>query len=234
MSNVSRIYDSGRVVALSGVTLEVACGEFLAILGPSGSGKSSLLNILSGLDRPSSGSVRVEGRQPKGSRAWAKLRARRIGQVFQSFHLLPRFTAQQNVELAMMGVVGSARQRRKRAEELLASVELADRMDHRPGELSVGQRQRVAIARALANEPVVLLADEPTGSLDSVSAAAVMDLLGELHRQRGMAMVLVTHDESIAASADRRIHLRDGRIAPADSSVQQVPPAGPDALGGTG
>jgi putative ABC transport system ATP-binding protein len=209
---IGRNYPRERCVALSDVSLAIAPGEYAAVTGPSGSGKSTLLHLLSGLDRPTSGRVLFDGRQPAGTGEWASIRARNIGFVFQSFHLLPTLTARQNVEVPMMGVVAGVRDRRRRAEELLARVGLADRAGHRPSQLSGGEKQRLAIARSLANSPAVILADEPTGNLDSKSAAGVLDLREALRREEGALLVIVTHDPDIAGRAERRISLQDGRM----------------------
>ncbi len=212
VQGVTKSYDAGRVVALREATLRVGQGEFVAIMGPSGSGKSTLLNVMSGLDEPTVGRVLFEGAEPRGRRAWSRIRARRIGYVFQRFNLLATLNARQNVELAMFGVVSGARERRRRAEELLERVGLTHRASHRPCELSVGERQRVAIARSLANAPVVLLADEPTGNLDSASSEAVLALLAEVHARSGATLIVVTHDAGIAARAARQVRMHDGAI----------------------
>jgi putative ABC transport system ATP-binding protein len=210
--HVSKDYDGGRVRALTDVSVEVRPGELVALVGPSGSGKSTLVHVLGGLEPPSSGRIVLEGRVPDTPREWARQRARRIGFVFQAFHLLPTLTARENVEVPMFGVVASATDRRRRAEALLASVGLTDRSRHRPVELSGGERQRVAIARAIANAPRLILADEPTGNLDSTSAGGIVDLLASLRADGLTAVVLVTHDRDLASRCDRRIELRDGRV----------------------
>ena len=212
LQDVSRWYASGLVAALRGVSLDIAPGECVAIVGPSGSGKSTLLHLLCGLDRPTSGRVLFEGREPRSVGEWARLRAGRIGFVFQASNLLPTLTAAENVEVPMFGTGRGRRERERRSRELLARVGLAERAAHRPGELSGGERQRVAIARGLANSPGVLLADEPTGNLDSATSAAILDLLLGLHTQEGMTLVLVTHDGAVAERAGRIVHLLDGRI----------------------
>jgi putative ABC transport system ATP-binding protein len=205
---------SGQTVhALAGIDLSLAAGEFVALTGPSGSGKSSLLNILGCLDHPSSGRYLIEGRDAAqlDDEASSDLRNRRIGFVFQSFHLLPRLTVLENVLLPLRFHRAPPPQACARARQLLERVGLADRCDHRPGELSGGQMQRAAIARALVLEPALLLADEPTGNLDSKSAADVLALMGEVHAS-GQTVVLVTHDNDIAAHAPRQVRLRDGKV----------------------
>jgi putative ABC transport system ATP-binding protein len=199
--------------ALRGVALSIMPNEYVAIMGPSGSGKSTLMNIIGCLDRPTRGDYRLAGHPVSrmSDRALARERNRRIGFVFQTFNLLPRATALQNVEVPLM-YAGVARQERKRrAQEVLEQVGLADRMRHRPNELSGGQRQRVAIARALVNRPAILLADEPTGNLDTATSQEIMGLFDALHRS-GQTIILVTHEDDIAAHAHRRIVLRDGQI----------------------
>lgn len=215
MEKVSRVYARGQCVALSEVTLSTECGEYLAVTGPSGCGKSTLLHLSCGIDRPTSGHVFFEGRQPRTPGQWAQLRSRRIGFVFQAFNLLATLTARQNVEVPMFGVVGGAKNRRRRAEELLTRVGLSPRIHHRANELSGGEKQRLAIARSLANSPDVILADEPTGNLDSRTSGEIMDLLEDIHRREGATLVIVTHDGSIARRAGRVVAMKDGRIVPA-------------------
>jgi ABC-type lipoprotein export system ATPase subunit len=211
VDGVSRVYDRGHVIGLREVDFCVQTGEFLAITGPSGSGKSTLLNIMGGLDRPSAGHIYFKGSEPITRRRWAAIRARSIGYVFQRFNLLATLTILQNVEIAMIGVLG-ARERRWRAQELLERVGMGSRMTHYPPELSVGERQRAAIARCLANSPVVILADEPTGSLDTKSSSSVINLLIQLHTEEKTALVIVSHDAGVAARARRLVSLEDGRI----------------------
>lgn len=204
-------YPDGDVHALRGVSLAIAGGESVAITGPSGCGKSTLLHLLGGLDRPTAGTVLYRGR------ALADLdidryRAREIGFVFQSFHLLPTLTALENVQIPMFEGAIPRRSRAGLAESLLAEVGLGHRRNHRPLKLSIGERQRVAIARALANSPSLLLADEPTGNLDSQSQDDVIRLLGKLKAERGLTLVIVTHSAEVAQAADRRVRLRDGRF----------------------
>jgi putative ABC transport system ATP-binding protein len=206
--------DGISVPALRGVTLTVGAGDYLAIIGPSGSGKSTLMHLLGGLDRPTSGRLLLGGRDVATLSAaeLAQLRNEVIGFVFQSFHLLARTTARDNVALPLIYRGLRRAQRRRLAEEMLARVGLAHRFDHRPNQLSGGEQQRVAIARALVTEPSVLLADEPTGNLDSRSGEAVLELLEELNVERGVAVAVVTHDASVAARARREITMRDGVI----------------------
>ena len=199
-------------MALRDVTLTLKEGDSLAVCGPSGSGKSTLLHLLGAMDSPTRGRIRFRGVEPDGPRELAAIRAELIGFVFQAFHLLPTLSALENVQVPMFGVVPGSRERRERAEELLQNVGLADRATHLPGEMSGGERQRVAIARALANDPEVILADEPTGNLDSKSSAKVLDLLLELRETRDLAMVVVTHDPSVAARFDQTVNLLDGRV----------------------
>lgn len=216
LERVSRQYDVGKVAAVVDQSLVVRRGEFLGVVGPSGSGKSTLLHLMCGMDRPTTGRVFFEGSEPGTPAEWARLRAQRVGFVFQAFHLLPTLTALENVQVPMIGVVAKARHRAERAARLLDQVGLRHRRDHLPGALSAGERQRVAIARALANRPAVVLADEPTGNLDSVTAAEVLALLTELHRSHELTLVIVTHDHGIARGADRIAHMRDGRITAID------------------
>ncbi|MCS7179185.1 MAG: ABC transporter ATP-binding protein [Anaerolineae bacterium] len=204
--------DGAEVRALDGLTMAVARGEFIAVMGPSGSGKSTLLHILGALDRPTSGEVWVDGQNLARIRDPDTFRARTVGFVFQLHNLIPTLTARENVEVPMMGQPISRRERRRRAEELLERVGLRDRMNHLPNQLSGGERQRVAIARALANRPALILADEPTGNLDSRSGAEVVALMRELNRDLGTTILIVTHDPSVARRADRILLMRDGRI----------------------
>lgn len=211
VTDVHRDYDRGVVNALNGLSLSVRAGEFVAITGPSGSGKSTLLHIIATLERPTSGTVRVAGRDIARVDV-NRYRRSEIGLVFQFHDLLPNLTACQNVEIAMFGTAVRHRQRVERSRELLRRVGLDDGQDRTPPRLSGGERQRVAIARALANDPQVLLADEPTGSLDRDNVARVLDLLEGLRAERGITIVMVTHDPTVAARADRSVVLADGRI----------------------
>jgi ABC-type lipoprotein export system ATPase subunit len=208
----TRSYENGRVMALRGVNLRIEDGEFVAIIGSSGSGKTTLLQLLGGLDTPTSGEVKFREKALSEMGDLSTFRAEKVGFVFQSFHLLPTLTACENVQLPMVESPLSMRDREERAIFLLKEVGLADRTHHRPTELSGGERQRVAIARSLANKPDLLLADEPTGNLDCKSTAMVMELLARLHRENGMALVLVTHDLSTAAHAGRCIEMSDGVV----------------------
>ncbi len=225
--DVTRTYTLGRdvqVPALRGVTFRVDHGDSVAIIGSSGSGKSTLLNLLGALDRPTTGEVLYDGRdvQDRSDAELAQLRNQRIGFVFQSFHLLPRLTAVDNVVLPLVYRPGSARDRRERAIAALESVGLGDRLDHRPTELSGGQQQRVAMARALVTEPALILADEPTGNLDTTTGDEIMSLLEQLHQERGTALVVITHEAEIAERADRRIELRDGVIVGGDLDMVEA------------
>jgi putative ABC transport system ATP-binding protein len=225
---VTRVYrmEGLEVPALRGVTLTVARGDYLAIAGPSGSGKSTLMHLLGGLDRPTTGQLSIDGRDVTQLSATdlAQLRNRTIGFVFQSFHLLPRTSAVDNVGMPLVYAGVRAAVRRRRATEMLDLVGLAHRLTHRPNQLSGGEQQRVAIARALVTAPSLLLADEPTGNLDSATGADVLALLESLNDSSGVAVVLVTHDHEVAARARRQIRMRDGLIV-ADSVIVADPPA---------
>ena len=205
-------YDDGRIQALRGVDTSIEAGEYVAITGPSGSGKSTLLHMLGGLDTPSQGQVLFRG-SPLGAGADLDgYRSRQVGFIFQAFHLLPTLRAVENVQVGMLALDRRANHRAERAQALLDELGLRDRVNHFPNELSAGERQRVAIARALANDPAILLADEPTGNLDSVNSANIMEILRGIQEQRGMTLVIVTHENEIAQSAPRHIRIRDGRI----------------------
>ncbi len=214
LENVKKVYRIGEieVFALAGVTLNIDQGEMVAIMGPSGSGKSTLMNILGCLDVPTSGSYRIEGDEVGtwGDSRLAKTRNERIGFVFQTYNLLPRLTALDNVELALL--YGRGDSTKPRAREALAAVGLADRADHKPTELSGGQQQRVGIARALVKDPVMLLADEPTGNLDSRSSTEIMAMLQRLNREQGRTVIIVTHEPEIVEHTQRAITIKDGLV----------------------
>jgi len=212
MREVVKTYEDGRVRALDGVSLEVRAGEWVAVVGPSGCGKSTLLHLIAALDRPDSGSIIVNGEDLSTERNLARHRAREVGLVFQLDNLLATLSAAENVQVPMFEIGLTARQRRERARQLLGLVDLSAKEHSRPPQLSGGERQRVAIARALANEPPILLADEPTGRLDSASGKRILDLLADLQARRGLTIILVTHEASVAARADRIVRMLDGRI----------------------
>jgi ABC-type lipoprotein export system ATPase subunit len=219
-------FDNGKVVALRGLDLEIRQGEFVAIIGQSGCGKSTLLQMLGSLDKPSEGTLNYRGKSLPDLSDHAAYRSHEIGIIFQSFHLLPTFTVLENVQIPMFEGNASRSERKERAVELLESVGLGHRLGHFPSELSGGERQRVAIARSLVNRPSVLLADEPTGNLDSVSAVQIIDLLLELHHRLGVTLVLVTHDVSVAERASRVIQMKDGvvisdRLANSTAQISQ-------------
>ena len=222
--NLQREYIMGseRVRALQGVDMTIRKNEFVAIMGPSGSGKSTMMNMIGCLDTPSEGEYWLNGYRVSelDDDALARIRNKEIGFVFQTFNLLPRASALANVELPMVYAGASSKERRTRAEEALRQVGLQDRMHHRPNELSGGQRQRVAIARALVNRPSIILADEPTGNLDSATSVEIMALFETLHKQ-GQTIILVTHEPDIAAHAKRQIVLRDGKVASDASSMEK-------------
>jgi putative ABC transport system ATP-binding protein len=217
--NLHKVYgeDGLRVSVLRGVDFSIQSNEVVALMGPSGSGKSTLLNILGCLDRPTSGKYILGGRDvstlTRAEQAWVRLHF--LGFVFQAFHLLGDATVLENVAMPLFYAGKNRSEREGRAEELLKRVGLGDRLTHRPNQLSGGQRQRVAIARSLANNPRVLLADEPTGALDTRTGEEVLELLHELHQESGLTILLVTHDAEVAASAGRTIHIRDGRVVDA-------------------
>jgi putative ABC transport system ATP-binding protein len=212
MRAVVKTFEGGRLRALDGAELAVRKGDFVAVMGPSGCGKSTLLHLIGALDRPDSGTIIVNGEDLATERNLSRHRAREIGIVFQLDNLLPTLTAGENVQVPMFEIGLSGRARRQRARELLEMVGLADKEHNPPTELSGGERQRVAIARALANDPLILLADEPTGRLDSTAGRRVLDLLENLRSTRGLTIILVTHDATVAARADRVVRMLDGRV----------------------
>jgi len=211
---LTKIYGDGQGVrALDGVDIKIGQGEMLAVMGPSGSGKSTLLNMVGGLDLPTSGQVIIDGQDLSRVRNLDRFRAQTVGFVFQLHNLLPTLTALENVEVPMRGQSIRRGERRSRAKELLALVGLSDRMNHLPSQLSGGQRQRVAVARALANKPRLILADEPTGSLDTTAGDEIMDLLAELNKSQGTTIIVVSHDRRVARATQRILTMRDGRIS---------------------
>lgn len=216
--DLKKDFDEGKVQALRGLDFKIDPGEFVSIIGPSGSGKSTLLYMLGSLDLPSSGELRFKGKNLADLADLADYRAREIGFIFQSFHLLPTFSIRENVQIPTFGIPGSSADRKARAVELLEAVGLSHRLDHLPSKLSGGERQRAAIARSMVNNPEVLLADEPTGNLDSKSAAQIMELLARLQEEHKTTLILVTHDMKVAAHASREIRMLDGKIDSDSSS----------------
>ena len=214
LDGISREYDKGKIKAVNNVSLDVFRGEFIALLGSSGSGKTTLLNLLTGLDSPTKGKVIFNGMIPKTRAKWSSLRSKHIGFIFQSFNLLPTLTAVENVEIPMFCTKMNSREREKRASKLLEKVGLLDRMRHLPSKLSGGERQRVAIARSLANRPTLLVADEPTGNLDSKTSQQIMNLIEEVHMSENNTLLLVTHNDNIATRATRIIRIADGSLVP--------------------
>ncbi len=210
--NLLKSYDEGRIEALRGVSVSIDAGEFLAISGPSGSGKSTLLQLIGGLDSPTSGEVYFRGSLLGKAMDLDTYRAQHVGFVFQAFHLMPTLRAIENVQVPMLALKTSGDARVKKAEALLTEMGLEHRMNQYPNQLSAGERQRVAIARALANNPSILVADEPTGNLDSVNSARIMDMLTGIQKKLGMTLIVVTHENDIAAMAPRHIRIRDGRV----------------------
>jgi len=210
--DLRKSYDEGRIEALRGVDLSITAGEFLAISGPSGSGKSTLLQLLGGLDTPTSGEVFFKNSLLGSTINLDVYRSRSVGFIFQAFHLMPTLRVLENVQVPMLALTPCPLKRAERAQALLREMGLEHRLRQYPNELSAGERQRVAIARALANSPEILLADEPTGNLDSVNSARIMDILTGIQKQRGMTLIVVTHENEIAHSAAHQIRLRDGKI----------------------
>jgi len=234
LQDITKVYQMGQVKvhALRGVSLEVERGEMLAVMGPSGSGKSTLMNIIGCLDQPSSGRYLLEGKDVGrlNDDQLAAIRNRKIGFVFQTFNLLARTSAFENVMLPLIYAGVGRAERRERARRALEVVGLVDRMEHAPAELSGGEQQRVAIARALVNDPAIILADEPTGNLDSKSGAEVMAVLQRLNRERGLTVVLVTHDPTIARHTQRIVHLHDGRITRNEMVAEPLLAAGGEGV----
>lgn len=210
---VCKTYEDGRIQALRGADVSIAPGEYVAINGPSGSGKSTLLHLLGGLDTPTSGQVLFRNACLGSDVDLDTYRAEKVGFIFQAFYLMPTLRAIENVQLPMLGLKRCDFNRAARARDLLREVGLEDRARQYPNQLSAGERQRVAIARALANDPEILLADEPTGNLDSANSARIMEMLTGIQKQRGMTLIIVTHDDAIAGAAPRQLHIRDGRVA---------------------
>jgi putative ABC transport system ATP-binding protein len=227
VTGVGKAYEEGRIRALDGMNLNVGAGEYVALVGPSGCGKSTLLHLIAALDRPDEGSIVVAGHDLAHERDLSHYRARHVGMVFQLHNLLPTLTAVENVQMPMFELGIRSSERERRARHLLALVGMEERERNQPTQLSGGERQRVAIARALANEPGVILADEPTGSLDSTSGLQVMELLESVCRERGATLVLVTHAPDLALRADRIVRMLDGRELP-DAGA---PPVGAEVAG---
>jgi putative ABC transport system ATP-binding protein len=212
IKGLKKSYDNGKIKALNGIDLEIKKGEFVSIIGPSGSGKSTLLNMIGALDTAGEGSINVAGIDLTQTKDLSTFRSQKIGFVFQFHHLIPNLTVLENVQIPMLETSISSKAMEKRALELLKSVDLEDRVDQKPTKLSGGERQRVAIARALVNHPSIILADEPTGALDSKTGDIILDLLKNLHKKENVTLVMVTHEPYVANMADRIITVRDGNI----------------------
>jgi putative ABC transport system ATP-binding protein len=210
--NLALHFDHGKTKALNGIDIDIREGEFVAMVGPSGCGKSSLLNLIGTLDTPTSGEIYFRSRPYSTMRDLSLFRRQHIGFIFQSFHLISTLSALDNVIVPTIGCPGTAKNHRERARDLLAKLGLDKRLDHFPSTMSGGERQRVAIARALINDPDVILADEPTGSLDSVNAAHVMEVIADIRKEHGLTVIVVTHDATVSSRADRVVHVRDGKI----------------------
>jgi putative ABC transport system ATP-binding protein len=215
VDRVSKYYPDGQVRALNDISMTFGRHEYVAIMGPSGSGKSTLLNLVGALDQPTEGTIRFADEPIATMRDLDAFRSSKIGFVFQTFYLLPTLSAEENVQVPMFEAALHAQERRRKAKELLELVGIGQRSGHLPKQLSVGERQRVAVARALANDPMLLLADEPTGNLDSKTADQILDLFDVVRTRRQMAIIMITHDPKAAERADRNVHLRDGRVAEA-------------------
>jgi len=229
LKNIQKIYTTGdeQVAALKNINLTIKDGEFVAIIGPSGSGKSTLLHLIGGLDKPTEGEINVNGKniQKLKDKELSNYRNKEIGFVFQDFHLQSHLTLLENVEIPLMFSTTQKRNdasMKKKAEELLKLVDVSERMKHRPSEISGGQKQRTAIARAIINDPHILLADEPTGNLDSATGKAIIDLLKKLHKKENMTLIIVTHDNEIAKFADRIIEIKDGLIVTKTKSTKKI------------
>lgn len=210
--NLTKSYEKGSIKALDGVNLVIERGDFVSIIGPSGSGKSTLLNMLGGLDKPTSGTVIIDGVDITKEKDLSELRSSKIGFIFQLHNLIPNLNALDNVEIPLIGTGMKEKEMKERAKYLLEAVGLGDRMKQKPNKLSGGQRQRIAIARALVNNPSIILADEPTGSLDTITGARILDLLKSIQESNDVTLIIVTHDPEVAAMANRTIKIRDGRI----------------------
>ncbi len=212
IKNLEKGFENSKIMALNGIDLEIKKGEFVSIIGPSGSGKSTLLNMIGALDKPDKGSIMVAGNNLTQKKDLSNFRSQEIGFIFQLHNLIPNISVQENVEIPMYGTGRSGKEMRERALKLLDYVGLSEKIKRKPTELSGGERQRVAIARALANEPSIILADEPTGSLDSKTGKMILDRLSDLHSKENVTLIMVTHDMSIASLADRTIKVLDGKV----------------------
>ncbi len=224
LEHVGHAFDQGRIVALNDINLAFGEGESVAVLGPSGSGKTTLILVMCGIRIPTRGVLRWRGEPVTSLRQWSDLRRTEIGIVFQEFNLFPTLTASENVEVAMFGMGLSSKERRRRAEEALDTVGLGQRTTHLPQELSGGERQRVAIARSIINNPTLILADEPTGNLDSANASAILDLLFDLQRARGVTLVMVSHAPDLAKRCKRLIKMKDGTVIDQVSHAREPVP----------
>lgn len=212
IKNLKKGFDKGKITALNGIELEIKKGEFVSIIGPSGSGKSTLLNMIGALDRPDEGSVEVAGYNLTEEKDLSEFRSKEIGFIFQLHNLIPNLSVVENVEIPMFESNMSGKKMRKRASQLLEYLNISDKANRKPTELSGGERQRVAIARSLANKPSIILADEPTGSLDSKNGQMILKLLEDLHKKEKVTLIMVTHDMNVAALAERTIEVLDGKI----------------------